>query len=790
MTLRGRLTTAFLAVVLGPVLLGAFFVGAAVTAVGDDRAHERLDRAGSAVATAVGALCRQMNAAAGAVAIVPAGAARQTAANRVVTGGLGSAVQVTGPAGQLVLATRGGPPHPWVDCAGSRWPSVAAVGPNGPGGRRTEVGSRPGFGAIAARVEARDARGASLGAVTVASALDRAFVTRLAAATGAAVTLVGASPEGAAIGLYSTEPDRVRDAVVGTAAALDGGRTMPSSDGTRYVRRIGPAADQPLPLVLSVPRRAPAGLYALLVAAVLLTGGFVVAVAWWLARSTTRPVAELARAADRVAGGDLAARVPVRGHDEVARLAATFNRMTRETQAYVHALTASRDQLRGHLAILGDTLSSTHDLGRILQVILQTALAATGARAGVVLLLDPVTSTLVGQCAEGLDERWPAGAGPAGGGPAGGGPASDGRGRDPATLRVPVGSGLLGGVAATGVPARGHVDRDGPALSVHEPRCRTYVAVPFSMPGPRAGDAASGSAHAGDAAGGSARAGGDGGPSALGVLALYDRLGSDDFDDSDVTTLRTFAGQAAVAVDNVRVHQEAQRLSLTDPLTGLWNYRYLQESVRREVERASRFHRMLTVLALDLDRFKDVNDTYGHGAGDSVLAEFARRIRLGLREVDLAFRQGGEEFVVLLPETDRAGGVVVADRLGAIIRGEPVVLPPPSGSPTGVALCIPMTVSIGVAVYPDHATTAQQVLDAADDALYAAKAAGRDTYRVAAATRSPQVEEMAVRAAAASPDDGLPRAGGAGPAAGPGAGSGSPSGASGGPHPPRQTRGR
>ena len=123
-----------------------------------------------------------------------------------------------------------------------------------------------------------------------------------------------------------------------------------------------------------------------------------------------------------------------------------------------------------------------------------------------------------------------------------------------------------------------------------------------------------------------------------------------------------------MAVDNVRVHEEAQRLSLTDPLTGLWNYRYLRESLRREVERASRFGRMLGVLALDLDQFKEVNDTYGHAAGDAVLAEFARRVRGEIREVDLAFRQGGEEFVVLLPETDARGG---GDRRRAARRGGP-----------------------------------------------------------------------------------------------------------------------
>ncbi|HET6211809.1 MAG TPA: diguanylate cyclase, partial [Micromonosporaceae bacterium] len=453
--------------------------------------------------------------------------------------------------------------------------------------------------------------------------------------------------------------------------------TEPAGARGRYVRADGPAPDQPLPLALSVPRRSLDGLFAVLLAVVLFAALAAVSVAWWLARSTTRPLAELAYAVDRVAAGDLAARVPVRSQDEVGRLAATFNRMAVQTQSYVQALTASRDQLRGHLGVLGDTLSSTHDLDRILQVLLQTALVATGARAGVVLLADPARDgVLVGRCAAGVTGE----------------------------LRVAVGAGLLGGVAATREARRGRVDRDGPALSPAEPGCTTYVAVPFAAP-------TRSTAAAGPA----------------GVLALYDRLGQDEFDDADLVTLRTFAGQAAVAVDNVRMHQEAQRLSVTDPLTGLLNYRSLRESLRREVERANRFGRMLGVLVLDLDRFKEVNDSHGHAAGDAVLAEFAQRIRGVIREVDLAFRQGGEEFVVLLPETDAAGAVVVAERVGAVIRSAPIVVDAGPGTvPIGV------TVSVGIAVYPDHGYSGQQVLEAADDALYAAKGAGRDRYQVAA----------------------------------------------------------
>ncbi|BCJ66242.1 diguanylate cyclase [Polymorphospora rubra] len=764
MTLRGRLTTAFLAVVLGPVLLGAVFVGTTVAAVSYERTVDRLDAAAATVRTSVSALCQQMLAAADAVAVPADPARRAGTASQLVARGLVSAVLISDADGRDAFATAGNPPRPWADCAAQNVPGAD-------------------YEAIAVRVEMRAESGALIGEVTVTQVLDRAFLSRLAAATGTGVTLL---PGGAAPAVrHTTEPATGVDAVLDAASRAEGDAIAETGTG-RYVRRIDPSPGQPLPLVLSVPCGQPQGLYVVLIGAVLAAGFAAVVAAWWLARSTTRPLAELARAADRVADGDLAARVPVHGHDEVGRLADTFNRMTRETQSYVQALTASRDQLRGHLAVLGDTLSSTHDLQRILQVILQTALAATGARAGVVLLLDPAGGLLVGQCAEGLDERWPIGrSGPVGTAKVGARtngavavqdrPGTRRAHHDPAALRVALGSGLLGAVAATGEPRRGRVDRDGPHLSTHEPRCRTYVAVPFSAPGPAAETPTTG--------GPTGRP--PGGlwppalPASLGVLALYDRLGSDEFDDTDLVTLRTFAGQAAVAVDNVRVHEEAQRLSLTDPLTGLWNYRYLKESIRREVERANRFGRMLTVLALDLDRFKHVNDTHGHAAGDTVLAEFARRLRAEIREVDLAFRQGGEEFAVLLPETDAAGGVIVAQRLAAAVRDVPIPIEPHLGAaPTS----IPVTVSIGIAVYPDHGATGDQVLDAADEALYAAKAAGRDTHRVARSAPRPETGEIAGSAGPQPPDDGVTYAGGR-PADGPG-------GASSGPQPPRQSRGR
>jgi len=140
----------------------------------------------------------------------------------------------------------------------------------------------------------------------------------------------------------------------------------------------------------------------------------------------------------------------------------------------------------------------------------------------------------------------------------------------------------------------------------------------------------------------------------------------------------------------------------------------------KEIERASRFGRPLSLLMLDLDHFKSVNDTYGHPRGDAVLVELASRIRAQIREVDTLARYGGEELVLLLPETDATGAALTAARVCQVVRGRTF------GRDDEPPLTV--TVSVGVAVFPTAGVSAAALLRAADEALYDAKRAGRDRW--------------------------------------------------------------
>ena len=664
MALRTRLSLAFVVVVLLPVVVGAILVLVVAPSTLRDQVAGRLRTARASVTEMLAARCSEATQGAQLLGLQVATLGPQAAVEQAVrTSGVGYAV-VEDSSGRVVAS------------AGSLPNAPASAGPKPSPAMLDSCGGGPGAGfAISARAQVRIADQPALREVAVAWPVDAKTAAQLTdpldGPTG--VTLIAGSSV-VSTNLASEPATKLAAAYVQRGTEQD--KTF--DVGTRIVAFAPPRPGQPYGVAVSEAAPGISKLTWLLAGVVV----FMIAAGWFigrlLARLISRPVVELSEAADRVAGGDFDITLPVRSRDEVGRLASAFNRMTAELRSYIGRLERSRDELRRNVDRLGSTLAHTHDLGGILDVVLETAIGSVQASSGVIMFLDADQNLAVRARRGAVTEKVPADA------------------------RVAIGKGITGGVAKSGEPVRGLVG-DGPGLRSDpaEPAARTVIAVPLKQSG-----------------------------RIVGVLALYDKAPSDveqltdvQFTEHDLEALLTFVGQASVAVDNVLLHQEAQRLSLTDPLTGLWNYRYLTLALGHEIERATRFGRPLTVLMLDLDRFKQINDRHGHQIGDAVLIELAARMRTQVREVDTLARYGGEEFVVVLPETDADGAARTAERLGAVIRSSLFC--------QGTAHELPVTASLGVAVFPDHGGDASQLLRSADNALYVAKAEGRDRWSFA-----------------------------------------------------------
>jgi diguanylate cyclase (GGDEF)-like protein len=187
-------------------------------------------------------------------------------------------------------------------------------------------------------------------------------------------------------------------------------------------------------------------------------------------------------------------------------------------------------------------------------------------------------------------------------------------------------------------------------------------------------------------------------------------------DASKLDVVHSLTGQAASAVEAARFHERADELSHTDVLTRLPNRRRLEVDLDAEVARSTRYNRPVAFIMLDVDHFKSVNDLHGHQAGDEVLSEFQSAFKASLRETDTAYRYGGEEFCVILRETDGDAAAVVAERLRAVIAQRFAGV---GGSPM-------VTASLGIASIPADAMDAASLVAAADKAMYQAKASGRN----------------------------------------------------------------
>jgi diguanylate cyclase (GGDEF)-like protein len=207
----------------------------------------------------------------------------------------------------------------------------------------------------------------------------------------------------------------------------------------------------------------------------------------------------------------------------------------------------------------------------------------------------------------------------------------------------------------------------------------------------------------------------------IGVLNLADKDCGGAFNEDDLKLMQSLATQVAVIIERnlfLNKTEELKKLIITDDLTGLLNRRYLYERLKDELARSERHTHELSLLMLDLDGFKHCNDTHGHLEGDRALKEIAKTLLKTVRSIDIVVRFGGDEFMIILPETGQSTAIDIADRLRRNVAIQTKSDP------------CPLTISIGIACYPEHGRTSELLVKTVDTALYRAKYKGKDCIEV------------------------------------------------------------
>ncbi len=407
----------------------------------------------------------------------------------------------------------------------------------------------------------------------------------------------------------------------------------------------------------------------------------------------TKKLGRLAQAMRRAEEGDLVVRAPDLGNDEVGQLAKAFNRMLArltsfaaseidtqrdldrarvelEYQAEIQEVNLRLETRVGELQILYDlarTIASTLDLNEVLERISERVPATLHVPKFSIMLLtqDGVLE---------VRKAYPANVGSEG-------------------MTFEVGEGICGRAAQS-------------RKTVYEPDLETSALFKVRN---QAQTRDKGSMLAVPMVGGN---------ELLGVLN-FERPERANFGPEEMEFFTAVADQVALAVQNARLHEQTVALSMTDPLTGVPNRRFLFTQLEAELHRADRYHQPLSMLMIDIDHFKLLNDTAGHQAGDVILRLVSQLLKTHVRKVDTLARYGGEEFVVLLPKVNGAEAVDIAEKLRKVVAD--IDSPHGRAQPNGH-----ISISIGVATLPDDAVEASRLVDCADAALYASKRGGRD----------------------------------------------------------------
>lgn len=326
------------------------------------------------------------------------------------------------------------------------------------------------------------------------------------------------------------------------------------------------------------------------------------------------------------------------------------------------------------LVALGKALTSTLDLGEVLHAVKTSVCQAIKARAWSLLLIDEKSGDLIFEVVSPAAELL--------------------QGR-----RLPVGEGVAGWVATNGEPLllqdvqgdhRFRPERDWESLSP----TRSVVCVPLKTT-----------------------------KATLGVIELINPF-EEGFCDDALLFLTTIADFAAIAIENAKNFQRVQELVITDDLTGLYNSRHMSKLIEIEVERAGRYNKDLSLVFIDLDFFKTVNDTHGHLIGSLLLSEFGAFLRKNIRKIDFAARYGGDEFVLVLPETSKSGALTLCNHLLDGLRSRRFL------EDAGLA-SVQLSASLGIATFPEDALSKDDLVAKADQAMYYVKAHSRNAVHCA-----------------------------------------------------------